>query len=71
MREKGEIVSVLKEGRKGGGRILIQTESVHNISITAKMYKILIILVSKPDAIQWCSLLSIFLCWANNWAEMS
>ena len=27
MREKGERVFVLREGRKGGGRLLIQTES--------------------------------------------
>ena len=31
MREKGERVRVLSQGRKGGGRILIQTESVLNL----------------------------------------
>ena len=29
MREKGEAVRILSEGRKGGGRFLIQTESVY------------------------------------------
>ena len=32
MREKGERVCVLSEGRKGGDRLLIQTESVYNQS---------------------------------------
>ena len=31
MREKGERVRVLSEGRKGRGRILIQTESVNTV----------------------------------------
>ena len=31
MRERGEKVRVLSEGRKGGERILIQTESVYSI----------------------------------------
>ena len=35
-REKGGLVRVLADGRKGGGRILIQTESVY----TYHLYKI-------------------------------
>ena len=30
LREKGERICVFSEGRKGGGRIIIQTESVYN-----------------------------------------
>ena len=36
MREKGERVRVLSQGRKGGGRILIQTESVYRKVLTKK-----------------------------------
>ena len=35
MREKGERVCVSGEGRKGGGRLLIQTESVYNPLVSA------------------------------------
>ena len=38
MREKGERVRGLSERRKGGGRILIQTESVYNIIRDTLLY---------------------------------
>ena len=37
MREKGERARVLRGGRKGGGRILIQTESVYTSQFLIKM----------------------------------
>ena len=38
MREKGERLRVLSDGRKRGGRILIQTESVYATAKTVCVY---------------------------------